>query len=54
MDGRWLEVTVSCSRCDQKISGTLQFDARNTLVDLQGFMVFDEGAVCDRCLDEKP
>lgn len=51
MSTQRLPVAVTCVRCMTQIVGALIFDVL-TVVDSTGFGLFEEGAVCDRCLKD--
>ena len=46
-----LSVSITCSRCDDRVDGTLMFSGTNQIVDSEGFMVFATGALCDTCIE---
>ena len=46
-----LLVVLHCVRCDEVTAGRFFFEVL-TVVDSHGFVLFDEGPVCDGCLGE--
>lgn len=44
-------VTATCVRCKASRAGVLTLNQDLQVADSLGFMVFDEGVVCDECLE---
>jgi hypothetical protein len=47
-----LEARGTCTHCGETVAGWIAFDGQAQVVDSGGFMVFEAGITCDKCLEE--
>lgn len=48
-----VKAIAKCNTCHQEIQGTLKISSRLRVVDSPGFMLFDDGIICERCMELK-
>ena len=49
-----IKAEVTCSKCTREIRGLLTVNKKNQIIDSDGFIIFENDAVCDTCLNDLP
>ena len=47
-----IKAEITCKKCNRIIRGRITINKKNQITDSDGFMIFEDGAICDTCLQE--
>jgi len=45
---------VTCKKCQRDIRGLITLNKNNTIVNSDGFMIFEDEIICDTCHNDFP
>ena len=49
-----IKAEITCGKCKREVRGSITTDRKNQIVDSDGFVLFENDAVCDVCLHDLP
>ena len=49
-----IKAEVTCSKCNREVRGLITLNKNNLIIDSDGFMIFEDEAICDTCLNDLP
>ena len=49
-----IKTEVTCSKCNREVRVIIKLNKTNQVTDSDGFVIFEDEAVCDTCLKDFP